>query len=102
MDHLRKQHHIPVNLRAAVRSLVSTLPSLDIADLPSGWDGYPPLKALRVVDAFQCKHCRFIRRDITDVRKHINKENMVFRHLVLMTRYRLSLGLVVGELYIGG
>jgi hypothetical protein len=75
IDHLRKQHQIPVNLRAAVRSLVSTLPSLDISHLPSCWDGYPPLKALRVVDAFQCKHCRFIRRDLTDVRKHINKEH---------------------------
>jgi hypothetical protein len=75
MDHLRKQHQLPVNLRATVRSLVSTLPSIDISDLPSDWDGYPPIKALRVVEAFQCKHCRFIRRDLTDVRKHINKEH---------------------------
>jgi Orsellinic acid/F9775 biosynthesis cluster protein D len=75
MDHLRKQHQLPANLRSVVRYFVSTLPALDVSDLPSDWDGYPPNEALRVVEAFQCKHCRFIRQDLTDVRKHINKEH---------------------------
>jgi hypothetical protein len=35
------------------------------------------VEALRVVDAFQCKHCPFTRRDVTDVRKHINQEHGV-------------------------
>ncbi|KAE9378433.1 hypothetical protein N431DRAFT_435543 [Stipitochalara longipes BDJ] len=77
MDHLRKQHHLPVNVRAAVRSLVSLLPPLDITDLPTPPDGSAPLKALRVVEAFKCKHCPFIRQDLTDVRKHINKEHCI-------------------------
>jgi len=75
MDHLRKQHQLPVSLRTIVRSLVSTLPPLDTSDLPSQPDGSAAIKALRVVDAFECKHCSFIRRDLTDVRKHINKEH---------------------------
>ncbi|TVY27888.1 hypothetical protein LHYA1_G003004 [Lachnellula hyalina] len=75
MDHLRKQHQLPVELRPAVRSLVSILPQLDASDLPRRPDGSAPLEALRIVEAFQCKKCLFIRQDITDVRKHINKEH---------------------------
>jgi hypothetical protein len=72
-----KQHQLPVNLRPIVRSLVSTLSSLDIGDLPSQPDGSPPCKVLRVAEAFQCKRCPFISRDLTDVRKHINKEHEI-------------------------
>ena len=75
MDHLRKQHDLPVSLRAAVRFLVSKLPPLDNSDLPTQPDGSAALTELRVVEAFQCKHCSFIRQDVTDVRKHINKEH---------------------------
>lgn len=77
MDHLRKQHQLPVELRSTVRSLVSTLPSFDFSDVPNQPDGSPPLDELRLVDAFQCKHCHFIRRDLSDVRKHINKEHSI-------------------------
>jgi hypothetical protein len=73
LDHLRK-HQLPVGLRGTVRSLVATLPTLDFDDVPKKPDGSSPLEALRVVDAFQCKHCPFIRRDLTDVRKHINQD----------------------------
>ncbi len=75
IDHLRKHHQLPVGYRSAVRSLVAMLPSLDFEDVPNKLDGSAPIEALRVVDAFQCKHCSFIRRDISDVRKHINKEH---------------------------
>ncbi|KAG0646982.1 hypothetical protein D0Z07_6441 [Hyphodiscus hymeniophilus] len=75
MDHLRKQHDLPVDLRAAVRQLVSTLPPLDISDLPLQPNGSVALSELRVVESFQCRHCPFIRRDVTDVRKHLNKEH---------------------------
>jgi hypothetical protein len=77
LDHLRKQHQLPAELRGIVKSLVATLPSRDFADVPNEPDGSPPLEALRVVGAFQCKHCPFIRRDVTDVRKHINQEHSV-------------------------
>jgi hypothetical protein len=75
MDHLRKQHQLPADLRTAVRTLVATLPPLSTSDLATKPNGSPPLKALRISEAFQCKHCSFIRRDLTDVRKHINKEH---------------------------
>jgi hypothetical protein len=77
MDHLRKHHQLPVNLRATVKSLVATLPFLEFKDISNKPDGSAPTKALRVVDAYQCKRCPFIRRDLTDVRKHINKEHQV-------------------------
>ncbi|KAF8865048.1 hypothetical protein BDZ45DRAFT_684582 [Acephala macrosclerotiorum] len=75
MDHLRKHHQIPVELRRDVRSLVATLPALDFSDVLNRLDGSTPVEALRIVDAYQCKQCPFIRRDLTDVRKHINKEH---------------------------
>ena len=75
MDHFRKQHNLPIDLRAHVRSLVPMLPSLEISDLPNKPDGSPYLRAIRVVEAFQCKKCSFIRQDVTDVRKHINTEH---------------------------
>jgi hypothetical protein len=75
MDHLRKHPQLPAELRKAAKLLVATLPSLDFDDVPTLTDGSPPIEALRVVDAFQCKHCPYIRKDITDVRKHINKEH---------------------------
>jgi hypothetical protein len=75
LDHLRKHHQLPAGLRGTVRSLVATLPTLGFDDVPKKPDGSAPLEALRVVDAFQCKHCLFIRRDLTDVRKHINQEH---------------------------
>lgn len=77
LDHLRKHHQLPVGLRGNVRLLVATLPSLDFDDVPKKPDGSAPLAALRVVDAFQCKQCPFIRRDLTDVRKHINQEHNI-------------------------
>jgi Orsellinic acid/F9775 biosynthesis cluster protein D len=77
MDHLRKHHQLPIELRSTVRSLVVALPSLDFEDVPSNLDGSPPVEALRVVDAYQCRYCRFIRRDLSDVRKHINKEHTI-------------------------
>ena len=78
LDHLRKTHELPPGLtRSDVRSLVATLPSLDFDDVPKKPDGSVPTEALRVVDAFQCKHCPFIRRDLTDVRKHINQEHQI-------------------------
>jgi len=77
MDHLRKHHQLPVELKKTVESLVATLPSLDFDDVPSRLDGSDAMEALRVVDAFQCQHCAFIRRDVTDVRKHINKEHNI-------------------------
>lgn len=77
LDHLRKNHQLPVGLRGIVRSLVATLPSLDFRDVAQKPDGSDPLEALRVVDAFQCKHCRFIRQDLSDVRKHINQEHHI-------------------------
>jgi hypothetical protein len=75
LDHLRKHHQLPEGLRGTVRSMVATLPSLDFDDVPKNPDDSAPLEALRVVDAFQCKHCPFIRRDLTDVRKHIDQEH---------------------------
>lgn len=76
MDHLRKQHKLPANLRQAVRTLLSALPSdFDASDLPRRPDNSGPVKELRVVEAFQCKRCLFIRQDLTDVRKHINQEH---------------------------
>jgi len=78
MDHLRKHHQLPQELRKTVRfflSLISTLPPLDFDDVPCNPDGSAPVEVLRVVDAFQCNHCPFIRRDVTDVRKHINQEH---------------------------
>jgi len=53
MDHLRKQHKLPVELRGAVRSLTEILPSLDFDDVPNNTDGSAPVEALRVVDAFR-------------------------------------------------
>ncbi|KAG9229056.1 hypothetical protein BJ875DRAFT_475881 [Amylocarpus encephaloides] len=75
MDHFRKQHNIPTDIRPYFRSLVSTLPSLEPSDLPSKPHGSRSLRTLRVIKAFQCKECPFIRQDVTDVRKHINKEH---------------------------
>lgn len=75
MDHVRKYHQLPVELRSTVRSLVATLPSLDFDDVLNNADGSAPVEGLCVVNAFQCKHCPFIRRDVTDVRKHVNKEH---------------------------
>jgi hypothetical protein len=77
MDHLRKHHRLSVELRTTVRSLVATLPPFDFKDVPQNLDGSASVDALRVVDAFQCKHCAFIRRDVTDVRKHINQEHEI-------------------------
>jgi hypothetical protein len=77
LDHLRKHHNLPVELRRAVRSLVATLPPLDFDNVSCNPDGSEPVEALRVVDAFQCKHCPFIRRDVTDMRKHINQEHQM-------------------------
>lgn len=94
LDHLRKRHQLPVGLRGDVRSLVVTLPSLDFDDVPTSRDGSAPLAALRVVNAFQCKRCPFIRRDLTDVRKHINQEHNIPR-LVTTTKYKRNAGLVV-------
>ncbi|RFU23861.1 hypothetical protein B7463_g12475, partial [Scytalidium lignicola] len=77
LDHLRKYHQLPSNLRKDVISLITTLPSLDFNDVPSNPDGSTPVEALRVVNAFQCKQCAFIRRDVTDVRKHVNSEHKI-------------------------
>lgn len=77
LDHLRKHHQLPVELRKAVRALVATLPPLDFNSVPNKPDGSAPLDDLRVVNAYQCKHCPLIRRDLTDVRKHINKEHQL-------------------------
>ncbi len=77
MDHLRKHHQLPAELRGTTRSFLAMHPNpcLDFDDLPRRVDGWPPIEGLRVVDAFQCKHCEFIRRDVTDVRKHVNQEH---------------------------
>lgn len=75
LDHLRKHHQLPVELRSSVRSFVDTLPALDFDDVASNADGSAPVPALAVYDAFQCKQCGFIRRDVTDVRKHVNQEH---------------------------
>lgn len=77
MDHLRKHHQLPAELRGAVRLFLATHPNLhlDFDDMPRRVDGWPPVEGIRVVDAFQCKRCEFIRRDVTDVRKHINQEH---------------------------
>jgi Orsellinic acid/F9775 biosynthesis cluster protein D len=77
MDHFRKHHQLPVGLRSTLASLVATLPPLDYDDVPRSLDGSAPKEALRTMDAFQCKLCPFIRRDPSDVRKHINKEHMI-------------------------
>ncbi|CZR60455.1 uncharacterized protein PAC_10351 [Phialocephala subalpina] len=75
LDHLRKHHQLPVELRRDVRSLVAILPPLNFSDMPTRPNDSAPIEVLRVVVAFQCKQCSFIRRDLTDVRKHINKEH---------------------------
>lgn len=77
LDHLRKQHQLPIELRGAVRSLVASLPSWDFDDVPKKPDGSAPVDALRVVSALQCKYCPFIRRDPTDMRRHINQEHQL-------------------------
>jgi len=77
IDHLRKHPQLPAELRKTAKLLIATLPSLDFDGVPPKPDGSAPIEALRVVDAFQCKHCPYIRRDITDIRKHINKEHEI-------------------------
>lgn len=73
LDHLRKHHQLPAGLRASVKSLVASLPNLDFGDVANRPNGSSPLQEVRIVDAYQCEHCHFIRRDLTDVRKHINQ-----------------------------
>lgn len=75
LDHLRKHHQLPVELRSALRSLVATLPAIDFDDVASNAEGSAPVSALQVYEAIQCKQCGFIRRDVTDVRKHVNQEH---------------------------
>lgn len=75
LDHLRKHHQLPLHLRRDVRCVVAALQPLDFSDVPPNPDGSAPVEGLRVVDAFQCKQCAFIRRDVSDVRKHVNSEH---------------------------
>ncbi|KAH8800412.1 hypothetical protein F5884DRAFT_550393 [Xylogone sp. PMI_703] len=75
LDHLRKNHELPSHLRKIVISFIATLPPLDFGDIPLNPDGSAPVCDLRVVDAFRCKQCGFIRKDVTDVRKHVNSEH---------------------------
>jgi hypothetical protein len=85
LDHLRKHRQLPVGLRETVKSMVATLPTLGFDDVLKNPDDSAPLEALRVVNAFQCQHCPFIRRDLTDVRKHINK-NTTFPQLAAIPK----------------
>ncbi|KUJ15738.1 uncharacterized protein LY89DRAFT_685683 [Mollisia scopiformis] len=74
-DHLRKQHHLPASLRPSLRHLLSTLSPLEFSDIPPRPEDSCPVPELKIVDAFQCKRCDFIRRDLTDVRRHLNQEH---------------------------
>ena len=77
VDHLRKHHQLPAHLHKTARELAATLPPRDFEHVPKRPDGLAPIKELRVVNAYQCKHCAFIRQDVTDVRRHINKAHGV-------------------------
>ncbi|KAH7369495.1 hypothetical protein BKA65DRAFT_486394 [Rhexocercosporidium sp. MPI-PUGE-AT-0058] len=84
LDHLRKHHHLPPELRSVVRSFITSLPdmskSVDFKDVRCNTDEAVPVVGLRVVGAWRCKmvdvegegECSFIRRDVTDIRRHVN------------------------------
>ncbi|KAG4431400.1 hypothetical protein IFR05_013111 [Cadophora sp. M221] len=98
LDHLRKHHSLPLELRSSVRSFVASVPNplLDFGDVVCNVDGSEPMGKLKVVDAWRCRVvvrverqledermgeseeggresvCGFIRRDVTDVRRHVN------------------------------
>ncbi|KAL5322994.1 hypothetical protein ACEPPN_007520 [Leptodophora sp. 'Broadleaf-Isolate-01'] len=98
IDHLRKHHNLPPELRSAVRSFIASVPNplLDFGDVLCHVDGSEPVRGLRVVDAWRCRvvvdrelerkdgrvsegeergkerACGLIRRDVTDVRRHVN------------------------------
>ncbi|PVH74452.1 hypothetical protein DL98DRAFT_604408 [Cadophora sp. DSE1049] len=95
LEHLRKHHQLPADLRSAVRSFIDSLPGeskgVDFGDVQCGGDGTEPVEGLKVVGAWRCrvrvdglggageevngdggKECGFIRKDVTDLRRHVN------------------------------
>ncbi|KAH9205547.1 hypothetical protein DL95DRAFT_397542, partial [Leptodontidium sp. 2 PMI_412] len=57
IDHLRKHHNLPPELRSAVRSFIASVPNplLDFGDVLCNVDGSEPVRELKVVDAWRCR-----------------------------------------------
>lgn len=78
-EHFRKTHpqQFASSLRPVLKSLIPHLPSITFSCIPPNPHNSPPIPELKTVSAYQCKSCLFIRRDLTDVRKHLNQEHGV-------------------------
>ncbi|KAH7383149.1 hypothetical protein BKA64DRAFT_684070 [Cadophora sp. MPI-SDFR-AT-0126] len=97
LEHLRKHHQLPAELRGIVKEFIGSLPGeargADFGDVKIGDDGSEIVKELRVVQAWRCKvvvreegsdgegdgsrgkECGLIRKDVTDLRRHVNLEH---------------------------
>ncbi|KAL2063871.1 hypothetical protein VTL71DRAFT_4365 [Oculimacula yallundae] len=93
LEHFRKVHNLPAEARGDVRRFIAALPeetrALDFSDVEYALDCVRlNVPGLKVVDAWVCKvaiggmdgrdggervkECGFIRKDVTDVRRHVN------------------------------